>query len=335
VSPRKVVVVTGASAGVGRATAVEFARTGAAVALLARGAEGLDGAAGEVRDAGGTALPITVDVADADAVEAAAQRVERELGPVDVWVNVAFASVFAPFTQVTPEEFRRATEVTYLGFVWGTREALRHMVPRDRGVIVQVGSALAYRGIPLQSVYCGAKHAIQGFTESVRCELLHDRSHVRITMVQLPALNTPQFDWVLNRLPRRPQPVPPIFQPEVAARAIRRSAEHPRRRERWVGAPTVGTLVANAVAPGLLDRYLAHAAYDSQQRPAGTGGDLAPPNLWQARDGALGHDHGTHGSFDDVAKGESGQQRLAWAVQGALSGVRRGLEWAHGRRRHG
>ncbi len=246
----QVVVVTGASAGVGRATAKTFGARGAKVALLARGETGLAGAAREIREAGGQALPIPVDVADADQVEAAAARVEDELGPIDVWVNVAFTSVFAPFHQIRPEEFRRVTEVAYLGYVYGTMAALRRMRPRDEGTIVQVGSALAYRGIPLQSAYCGAKHAIQGFNESLRCELLHERSNVHVTMVQLPAVNTPQFTWVLSRLPRRAQPVPPIYQPEVAARGIVYAADHPRRREYWVGGSTVGTLVANAVMPG-------------------------------------------------------------------------------------
>jgi NAD(P)-dependent dehydrogenase (short-subunit alcohol dehydrogenase family) len=293
----RTVVVTGASGGVGRACAREFAEKGDRVALLARGEDGLAGAARDVLDAGGIPLAVEVDVADHEAVEAAASRVEAELGPIDVWVNAAFTSVFATFMEITPEEFRRVTEVSYLGYVHGTRAALSRMLPRDQGVVVQVGSALAYRGIPLQSAYCGAKHAIQGFNEALRCELLHARSNVHVTMVQLPGVNTPQFRWVLSRLPRQAQPVPPIFQPEVAARAIRHAAEHPRRREYWVGGSTVGTLLANAVAPGLLDRYLARTGFSSQQTPAPRPPD-APANLWEPIDDAPGRDRGAHGPFD-------------------------------------
>jgi NAD(P)-dependent dehydrogenase (short-subunit alcohol dehydrogenase family) len=322
----RVVVVTGASAGVGRAVAREFGGQGDVVALLARGEVGLEGAAKEVEAAGGRALAVPVDVADAGQVQAAADRVERELGPVDVWVNVAFTSVFAPFTEIRPEEFKRVTEVTYLGYVYGTRAALDRMLPRDRGTIVQVGSALAYRGIPLQSAYCGAKHAIQGFNESLRCELLHRRSGVRVTMVQLPAVNTPQFDWVLSRLPHHPQPVPPIYRPEVAARAIVHAAGHPRRREYWVGGSTAGTLLANAFAPGLLDRYLARTGFKSQQtpEPADPG---RPFNLWEPVDGHGGRDFGAHGSFDDRSTGRSLQLWLsqhhgaAAALGGALAAL--------------
>jgi NAD(P)-dependent dehydrogenase (short-subunit alcohol dehydrogenase family) len=274
----------------------EFGVRGDGVALLARGEAGLDGAVKEVEAAGGRALAIPTDVADAGQVAAAAAQAEAELGPIDIWVNVAFVGVFAPFIEVEPQEFKRVTEVTYLGYVYGTRAALERMLPRDRGTIVQVGSALAYRGIPLQSAYCGAKHAIQGFTEALRCELLHDRSRVRLTMVQLPAVNTPQFDWVLSRLPRHPQPVPPIYQPEAAARAVVHAAEHPRRREYWVGGATVGTLVANNLFPGLLDRYLARTGYKSQQAEQPADPDR-PVNLWAPVDGRGGRDHGARGSF--------------------------------------
>ena len=298
-----VVVVTGASAGVGRATVREFARRGASVGLLARESEGLQAAAKEVEAMGVAAVPVPTDVADPGQVEAAAERVERELGPIDVWVNDAMTSVFAPFTQVEPEEFRRVTEVTYLGFVYATRAALRRMLPRDRGTIVQVGSALAYRGIPLQSAYCGAKHAIQGFTESVRAELYHDKSKVRLTMVQMPALNTPQFDWVLSRLPNRAQPVPPIYQPEVAARAIVWAATH-RRRQLWVGGSTAATLLANALAPGLLDRYLGATGFASQQTDQPTD-PHRPANLWEPADAEV--DFGAHGIFDDRSHDHSSQ----------------------------
>ncbi len=303
------VVVTGASGGVGRAVARAFGARGASVALLARGDEGLDAAAQDVRDAGGAALTVPTDVADPDQVQAAAEATENAFGPLDVWVNDAFSSVFAPFDAIGLDEFRRITEVAYLGFVYGTRAALDRMKTRDHGTIVQVGSALAYRGIPLQSAYCGAKHAIQGFTESLRCELLHDHSQVRITMVQLPAVNTPQFSWVLARLPHRPQPVPPIYQPELAARAIVRAADHPNRREYWVGSSTAATLAANAVAPGLLDRYLARSGYRSQQTSEPTSDDQQA-NLWQPADRAA--DYGAHGRFDEQARNRDPQ---VWASQ--------------------
>ncbi|HXT00295.1 MAG TPA: SDR family oxidoreductase [Elusimicrobiota bacterium] len=297
----RVVVVTGASAGLGRAIAVEFAKEGARVALLARGREGLAGARAEVEAAGGQALELPTDVSDAAQVEKAAAEAERVLGPIDVWVNNAMVSVFAPVKETTAEEFRRVTEVTYLGVVNGSLSALKRMLPRDRGVIVQVGSALAYRGIPLQAAYCGAKHAIQGFCDSLRCELLHDGSRVRVSMVQMPALNTPQFDWVRSRLPRKAQPVPPVYQPEVGARAVVYASRHPRR-EIEVGLPTVEAIVGNKAAPGALDRFLARRGYAAQQTEEPEDPDR-PDNLWAPLPG----DRGAHGRFDEVAKPRSAQ----------------------------
>lgn len=307
---RRVVVITGASAGVGRATARAFAARGAAVALLARGQQGLEQAAHDVRSAGGEALPLVVDVADAEAVDAAAQRVEEELGPIDVWVNAAFSTVFSPASEVRPEELKRATEVTYFGFVHGTQAALRRMLPRDRGTVVQVGSALAYRSVPLQAVYCGAKAAIRGYTDSLRCELRHDGSRVRVTTAHLPGVNTPQFGWVLTRLPRGPRPVAPVYQPEVAAAGILHAADHPERREYWVGGSTVATLLGQRIAPALLDRYLARTAYDSQQTDEPVD-PSRPVNLWEPVDEAHGADHGAHGAFDDEAHGRSLQLWLS------------------------
>jgi NAD(P)-dependent dehydrogenase (short-subunit alcohol dehydrogenase family) len=307
----QVVVVTGASGGIGRAVVRAFAGRGAKIGLIARGEKGLQAAAEEVRDAGGEPLVLPLDVADSEAVHQAAADVEEKLGPIDVWVNVAFSSVFAPFSEITPAEFKRTTEVSYLGYVYGTMAALRSMKPRDHGTIVQVGSALAYRGIPLQSAYCGAKHAIQGFNESLRVELMHDRSNVHTTMVQMPAVNTPQFSWVRSKLPRQAQPVPPIFEPEVAARAVLWAADHPERREYWVGGTTVATLVANAIAPGLLDRYLAKTGFSSQQTSEPRDPDQ-PANLWKPADGPRGEDFGAHGQFDDRATSRSWQ---LWASQ--------------------
>ena len=292
----EVVVITGASAGVGRATTRNFARHGARIALLARGTDGLEAAQRDVQELGGTAIVIPVDVANPEQVEAAAARVEIGLGKIDIWINNAMASVFSQIKEMTPEEFRRVTEVTYLGYVYGTLAALKRMLPRDRGVIVQVGSALAYRGIPLQSAYCAAKHAVQGFCDSLRCELLHDNSGVRLTMVQLPALNTPQFGWVKSRLPRKAQPVPPIFQPEVAAEAIYFAAHNPRR-EFYVGAPSVAVISINKLGPSLLDYILARTGYDSQQYD-GAEDPNRPNNLWQPVPG----DHGAHGAFDARAR---------------------------------
>jgi short-subunit dehydrogenase len=295
----KIVVITGASAGVGRATVREFAQNGYWVGLLARGSAGLEGARAEVEALGGRALIVPADVADHAQVDAAAIAVESTLGPIDVWVNNAMVSVFSPVDEMSPEEFKRVTEVTYLGVVYGTMAALRFMRGRSRGTIIQVGSALAYRSIPLQSAYCGAKHAIRGFTDGLRSELIHDNINIHLSMVQLPALNTPQFDWVKSRLPGKAQPVPPIFEPEVAARAIYWAAHH-RRREVYVGMPTVKAIIANKIIPGYLDRYLASHGYDAQQteEPADPN---APTNLWNPLPG----DHGAHGRFGRRAQSGS------------------------------
>ncbi|HXD56405.1 MAG TPA: SDR family oxidoreductase [Thermoleophilaceae bacterium] len=311
----QVVAITGASAGVGRATARAFGERGASVGLLARGREGLEAAAREIEGAGGRALVLPTDVADPRQVEDAASALEDAFGPIDVWVNNAMTSVFARFWEIEADEYRRATEVTYLGVVNGTRAALRRMMPRDRGTIVQVGSALAYRGIPLQSAYCGAKHAIKGFTESLRTELMHDGSNVRLTMVQMPALNTPQFSTVRTKLPRHPQPVPPIYQPEVAAEAIVWAAEH-ERREVWVGRSTPIVIAGNHVAPAIGDRYLARTGFDSQQTDQPVNGDR-PDNLFEPLPG----DHGAHGEFDDRAAGSSVELWLSKHRRAVLGGV--------------
>jgi len=318
-----IVAITGASAGVGRATARAFAKRGWDVALLARGVDGLDAAKREVESIGRRALVVPTDVANPRQVELAADAIEDELGPIDVWVNNAMVSVFSPVKELQPEEVARVTEVTYLGVVYGTLAALRRMLPRNRGSIVQVGSALAYRGIPLQAAYCGAKHAIQGFTESLRCELLHDRSRVHVTMVQLPAMNTPQFDWVRSRLPRAPQPVPPIFEPEIAANAICWAAAH-RRREISVGSPTVAAIWSNKIASPLLDRYLARTGYDSQQTDEPADPDR-PDNLFAPLPG----DHGAHGRFGRRSTRSSPLTRIneqlpaiaAFVVAGALGAI--------------
>ncbi|HEU4946505.1 MAG TPA: SDR family oxidoreductase [Kribbella sp.] len=302
--PSRVVVLTGASAGIGRASARLFASRGYDVGLIARGGDGLAAVRREVEAAGQRAVTVQADVSDADAIEHAAKRVEEELGPVDVWVNNAMATVFGPFLDLEPDEFRRVTEVTYLGYVNGTRAALHSMLQRDHGVIVQVGSALAYRGIPLQSAYCGAKHAIQGFTDSIRCELLHDGTDVRITEVQMPAVNTPQFRIQRSKLSRKAQPVPPIFQPELAAEAIWHAAHH-RRRQIWVGFPTVYTILGERVAGPLLDAFLGRTGFSSQQTDEPEEPNRAD-NLFEPVPG----DHGAHGAFDGKAKVFSRQLKL-------------------------
>lgn len=305
--------MTGASAGVGRATVRRLALDGWDIGLIARGSEGLDAARREAEEHGVRAVAVSADVADAAAVDAAAARIERELGPIDVWVNNAMTSVFGPFMQMSAEDFRRVTEVTYLGYVHGTRAALERMRRRDRGLIVQVGSALAYRSIPLQSAYCGAKHAVRGFTDSVRTELGHAGSRIRICEVHLPAVNTPQFRWVKSLLAREAQPVAPIYQPEVAADAITWVIDHPRR-ETWVGGSTVGTVIANRIVPGLLDRYLARTGYRAQQTDETLDRDR-PNNLYEPVD----DERGAHGVFDARAASRSPQ---LWASKhrGALAG---------------
>jgi NAD(P)-dependent dehydrogenase (short-subunit alcohol dehydrogenase family) len=316
-STRQVVVVTGASAGLGRAIARRFGTRGACVGLLARGRDGLEGARLDVERLGGRGLVLPTDVSDPNAVEAAAAAVEAEFGPIDVWVNNAMVSVFSPVKEMKANEYRRVTEVTYLGYVHGTLAALRRMLPRDRGVIVQVSSALAYRSIPLQSAYCAAKHAILGFTASLRTELIHDESNVRVTMVHMPALNTPQFSWVKSRLPRKPQPVPPIFQPEVGAAAVVWAAEHDCGRELSVAWPSVKAIYGNKAVPDYGDHYLARTGFDSQQTEEPADPDR-PNNLWEPLPG----DHGAHGTFDHRSSGLSAElwlrTRGAWlAVVGA------------------
>ncbi|WP_225080217.1 SDR family oxidoreductase [Streptomyces sp. CoT10] len=313
------VVITGASAGIGRATARLYGKRGANVVLIARGQAGLEAAAKEIEELGGKPLVQTADTADAQQVETAATTAEQTFGPIDVWINCAFTSVFAPFDEITAEEYERVTKVTYLGFVNGTRSALKRMLPRDRGTIVQVGSALGERAIPLQSAYCGAKHAINGFTSSLRTELLHRGSNVQVTIAQMPAVNTPQFSWVRSRLPKHPQPVPPIYQPEVAARGVVHAAEHPGRKQYYIGATTPATVWANRLAPALLDRYLARTGFDSQQT------DQRPPsgrsNLYEPVDRVEGSDHGAHGIFDNRAHSRSLEAALARHPALVASGI--------------
>jgi NAD(P)-dependent dehydrogenase (short-subunit alcohol dehydrogenase family) len=301
----EVVVVTGATSGVGRAVVREFARKGATLGLLARGEDGLEAAAQEVRSLGGRAMAVPTDVSEHEQVERAAASIESELGPIEVWVNNAMTTVFAEVIEIEPEEFRRVMDVNYLGTVNGTLAALKRMMPRDRGAIVQVGSALAHRSIPLQSAYCASKHAVHGFTQSLRDELLHRKSAIRLCIVQLPGLNTPQFDHSQSKMPRKAQPVPPIYQPEVAARAIVWAAHH-KRREVWVGGSTVATILANRLLPGALDHYLARTNYQAQQSEEPED-PSRPDNLWKPVPG----DPGAHGRFDDKAHPRSLQ---AWAT---------------------
>jgi NAD(P)-dependent dehydrogenase (short-subunit alcohol dehydrogenase family) len=290
----QVVMVTGASAGLGRAIAHAFAKRGARIGLIARNDDALQACSEEVRQLGGEALVLPLDVSDAAAVDQAATRLEEVFGPIDVWVNDAMVSVFSPVKKMKPEEYKRVTDVTYLGYVYGTLAALHRMLPRDRGTIIQVGSALVVRSIPLQSAYCAAKHAIAGFTDSLRCELYHDKSNVQVTMVQMPAMNTPQFTWVKSRLRDKPQPVPPIFEPEVAAKVVVHAAEAERpRREYWVGSSTVKAIVGQMFIPGLLDRYLGKTGYKAQQTDTRDSPER-PDNLWHQVPGA----HGAHGPFD-------------------------------------
>jgi len=306
----RVIVITGGTAGVGRATACRFARAGDAVAVLARGRDGLAATSADIERLGGRAFAVATDVADAVQVEVAADRIERELGPIDVWINNAMTTVVAPVGEVEPAEFRRVTDVCYHGFVWGTRAALARMRPRNRGTIIQVGSALAYRSIPLQAAYCGAKHAIHGFTDSLRSELLHDRVDIDLCMVQLPAVNTPQFDWCVNRMDHALGPVPPIFQPEIIADAIYRVSCHPRR-EVFLGWPAIKAIVGNKLVPGIADRYLASAGYTGQLTSEPN--RHPPANLYAP----IAGDHGAHGRFDRVARSDDTLARVATVLGAA------------------
>lgn len=316
---QKVVVVTGASAGVGRAVVRKLAEGGASIGLLARGADGLEGAKREVEEAGGRGLVLSTDVADFNQIEAAAQAVEDQFGPIDIWINNAMVSMYSPFWKIKPDEYKHITEVTYLGQVYGTMAALKRMKPRDHGAIVQVGSALALRSIPLQSAYCGAKHAVAGFTESIRSELIHEKSNVHITIVDLPGVNTPQFEWTKNRMPNKPRPTGKIYQPEVAAEAIVYAAEHPERKRVLVGFPTVESTTVEKIAPGMLDHYLSKAAWEGAQLPEKADPNQ-PDNFWEPVHG----DFGAHGPFDQQAHSHSAQ---VWATThrgsllAALAGV--------------
>jgi NAD(P)-dependent dehydrogenase (short-subunit alcohol dehydrogenase family) len=299
-----VVVVTGSSAGLGRAIAHGFAKRGASVGLIARNPEALNAAKEECEALGGKALALPTDVSDSPAVEAAASRVEEEFGPIDIWVNDAMVSVFSPVKEMEASDYKRVTDVLYLGFVHGTLAALRRMLPRDRGTIIQIGSALSYRSIPLQSAYCACKHAINGFTDSLRCELHHDNSNVKLTAVQMPAMNTTQFDWVKNRMPNNPQPVPPIFEPELTAEVVVAAglAKQPRR-EYWVGSPTVMAIVGQKFIPGLLDWYLGKTGYKSQQIPNDPKDPNTPDNLYSYVPGT----HSTRGKFTDRSSATSSE----------------------------
>ena len=324
----KVVVVTGASAGIGRATALAFGCRGWRVGLIARGIDGLKAAEEELRRMGADAMVIQADVADHGQIEAAAERVEREWGPIDVWVNNAMATIFSPFAEITPDEFRRATEVTYLGAVWGTQAALKRMMARDRGTIVQVGSALAYRSIPLQAPYCGAKSALRGFTDSLRSELIHHRSGIHLTMVHLSAFNTPQFDWARNRTGKLMRPLGTIYQPELAAEAIYWAAQH-RRREVWVGFPAVKAILGTRIIPGLLDWWLAFRAYDGQKAD-----EPVPERYEDNLDDAVRGDHHARGRFSDVARSFSAQfalnRRLPAVVIASLAALLALAVWLNG-----
>ena len=319
-TPSPVVVVTGASAGLGRAIAHAYAKRGAKLGLLARNPEALDAAKQECEALGGQARFIPADVSDAGAVDQAAAKIEEELGPIDIWVNDAMVSVFSPVKEMEPSDYKRVTDVLYLGFVHGTLAALRRMLPRDRGTIIQIGSALSYRSIPLQSAYCAAKHAINGFTDSLRCELFHDHSNVKITTVQMPAMNTTQFEWVKNRMPHKTQPVPPIFEPEVAAEAVVSAglAKNPRR-EYWVGTPTVAAIIVQKFFPGLLDRYLGKTGYKSQQIADEPRDPSVPNNLYEYVPGV----HSARGKFDDQSKRSSAEVYVSlhrgWFALGLLA----------------